>query len=816
MATLRRLNIVLAIQSKGFSKAIKGVEKDLDKLSRSLKSSGETITRYLTIPLLAAGTAVTKMSVDFDSSLDKIVGLVGVARSEVDVWRRQLLDLAPALGKSPKELADAMFFVTSAGNRGTQAMDVLIATAKAARAGLGETEIVADAVTSAINAYGKENLSAGKATGILVAAVREGKAEASSIAPVLGAVLPIAQNLGVGFDQVAASIASFTRIGLDASLAGTALRALLNQIKAPGEDAKKTLASVNLSAQQLRNSLREDGLIGTLTLLQESFKGNEEAMSRIFPNIRALTGVMALTGGNAKETQKIFKALSETTEADLDKAFKVAAEGNLTKLSSALANVQAAMIRFGDAIAPVVIPIIQKIGEFINRLSKRFENLTPRIKRAIVIVAGMAAALGPLILALGAVAGAIATVLGSIASLSAPGAIAGVFTSTLPVIAAVAAAIVSIGTALAAVVGIVRANWGQITAIVSKVYDDIRPVLQQMGIVAKDVWIDARNEIVATLKNLSVTVGGILTFIAQVWADHGKKITAIVVFVWNTIVEKIRNSIKIISTLVNALLPYIASTVGQLQNISNVIAKIFGSDTKIQATSEALKQVNTEVQKLPSGIEQVKAFMDKLPTTMKEFSSGWVEAENGVKRTNEQVNNLNNNTIDAAKELRNMYGVITKGDAEASMQKLLDDFTKLAQQGVNSQQLLSAFAPKLKEMRDAAKGYTDLKLPARFDEFSTVLESKSIFMVDSFAKSLGKGLPDASNKAQAAIATVGEKVSEAVVSATDRAIQAINAVVSRVQQLDGTTITINIDADTDELKRKIAEIGLSADTSGVY
>ncbi|BCV00221.1 MAG: hypothetical protein CM15mV33_840 [uncultured marine virus] len=63
---------------------------------------------------------------------------------------------ASETGRGPQELADAMFFIASAGLRGATAMEVLNASAKAAAIGLGQTKAVADAATSAVNAYGAE------------------------------------------------------------------------------------------------------------------------------------------------------------------------------------------------------------------------------------------------------------------------------------------------------------------------------------------------------------------------------------------------------------------------------------------------------------------------------------------------------------------------------------------------------------------------------------------------------------------------------------------------------------------------------------
>ena len=70
-----------------------------------------------TAPIALVAVAASKMHKDFESSMTKIISLVGVARDQVDVWGKEILRIAPALGKAPAELADALFFITSAGIR---------------------------------------------------------------------------------------------------------------------------------------------------------------------------------------------------------------------------------------------------------------------------------------------------------------------------------------------------------------------------------------------------------------------------------------------------------------------------------------------------------------------------------------------------------------------------------------------------------------------------------------------------------------------------------------------------------------------------
>src|SRR3546814_2246720 len=107
-----------------------------------------------------------------------------------------------------------------------------------------------------MNAYADQNISAADAVGILVAAVREGKAAAETIAPAIGKVLPVASEAGVQFHEIAAGIAAMTRLGLNAQESVTALRGVLNAINKPSKEAVATLNQIGLPLERDRKSTR--------------------------------------------------------------------------------------------------------------------------------------------------------------------------------------------------------------------------------------------------------------------------------------------------------------------------------------------------------------------------------------------------------------------------------------------------------------------------------------------------------------------------------------------------------------------------------
>lgn len=353
---------------------------------------GTAMSKAITVPVLAGGVAAVKLATDFQSSMAKIRGLVGASQAQVNTWSKQILDLAKTLPQSPKELADALYFVTSSGISGSKAMEVLKASARAAAAGLGSTADVADAVTSALNAYRGTGLSAARTTDILTGAVRLGKAEATDFAQSIGRVIPIASQMNVRFDEVSAAMASMTLTGLNAAEAATAVRRVLAEILHPSKEAMDTLLDLGFSIKKVRGYLAEHGLNATLLELKKRIGGNKDAMGKIFPNIRGLTGFLALTGKNAKQDTKIFRELAHTT-GDTNKAFKVASETAAFKFKSALSSLQVAAIQLGTTLLPVALGIVHAGIKIIEV----FSGLPSPVKNTILVMLGMAAVIGPIL-----------------------------------------------------------------------------------------------------------------------------------------------------------------------------------------------------------------------------------------------------------------------------------------------------------------------------------------------------------------------------------------------------------------------------------
>lgn len=359
--------------SSAMGSSIAGSAVPIRMMGDAMRQTASLIKYSVIGGFVNMGKAAMDASRQMEVSMSRIQGLVGISAVEVEKMKQSILELGGATTKSPLELADALYFITSSGFEGAAAMDILTESARAAAAGLGETQVIADALTSVISAYGEGTYDAAYAADILTVAVREGKAEADQFAPALGKVLPVAAAFGASFEDVSAGVAALSRTGSSAGTAAIYLRQVLSQLLKPSKQAADTMKSVGLSAESIRTQISEDGLLVALETLNTALGGNEyelasAGLAKVFGNVRALTAVYSLLGPNLQENREIFAEMTKSAGAAAD-AFEVAAETADAKFKAALAEVQAMMIRLGDQIMPVVADLVEFGGAILNGIN---------------------------------------------------------------------------------------------------------------------------------------------------------------------------------------------------------------------------------------------------------------------------------------------------------------------------------------------------------------------------------------------------------------------------------------------------------------
>ena len=400
---VKQLMVNIGAQTSGFSSGLK-------KAGSSLTSFGSKL-RSMTLPLMAVGTASTYLANTFDKNMTKIKTLVGDSEENLLLYEKNIKGVALRTGQSMNAVSDALFVVTSAGITGEKALRLLEQGSKASAVGMGSVKDITRATTGIMNAYAKSGMTANKAMDIFKKVVEKGNLEASELAPTLGKVVGTASAMGVSFEEVGASIATFTRLGVDSASAVTGLRSVLSGLTTPTAEAEDLLAKFGLSADELRDKLSTDGLAGTLEMLMEATGGEVDELSALFPNIRALTTVLATAGSQGEVYNEVLNAMHDSQNA-LNEAFEETAKSPSFKLQQAMNGINVSMTEIGSVILPMVASAIASISNVINKAVKAFTSLDGETQLLIGALTGVAIAL-PTIISLG---GTLLSVFGALMS----------------------------------------------------------------------------------------------------------------------------------------------------------------------------------------------------------------------------------------------------------------------------------------------------------------------------------------------------------------------------------------------------------------
>jgi hypothetical protein len=217
---------------------------------------------------------------------------------------------------------------------------------------------------------------------------------------------------------------------------------------------------MGLSSEELRQQIREEGLLSVLETLTDAFEDNEQGAEDVFGNIRALSGVMDLMGANAEDTRQIFDNMADSTGI-LDEAFEVVAGTSAFQMKKAMAELKLVFQELGVIILPF---LKQFVAEF-QKLTARFKELSPEQKEQVVRFLAIAAAIGPVLLIAGKLITSIGSIIKGVVGLSK----ALVFLATNPI----GLAILAIAALIAIGVAIFR-NWDAIKEKATEVWGAVK------------------------------------------------------------------------------------------------------------------------------------------------------------------------------------------------------------------------------------------------------------------------------------------------------------------------------------------------------
>lgn len=351
------------------------VRAKFDKLDKDLGGLKSKVSTALTgvavaggAALAGLGIAVTKFSTDsikefasFEQGMNEVFTLLpGITQETMDKMSKDVLNFSKEFGTLPEEVIPALYQAISAGVPPENVFDFLGTAQKAAIGGVTDLETSVDGISSVVNAYGEDVITASEASDLMFTAVKQGKTNVDELSKSLFNVTPTAASLGVKFGNVTAALASMTAQGVPTSVATTQLRQLLVELSKEGSAASETFKEI--SGQSFADFISAGGNVqGALQLMEEHAAGANLNVSDLFGSVEAGNAALALTGGG---TETFTKNLAEMEESG--GAAATAFEQMDTGIGRAGERAQALWstikIGVGDALEPLISSLIE-IGE---------------------------------------------------------------------------------------------------------------------------------------------------------------------------------------------------------------------------------------------------------------------------------------------------------------------------------------------------------------------------------------------------------------------------------------------------------------------
>ena len=403
------MNIILGVVNTGLYKGLSAASARVSKFAGKMKAVGATITSSFTMPFALVAGASVKMAMDFEKSMTKIQTLVLGSGQDMDAYAQSVKNISSVTAVAATETAEGLYFLTSAGLRGVNALETLTTVNKGVAIGLGESTDLAKVAAAAQNAYGSEVITATAAIDKFGMAVRTGMFESSELAESLGTQVGMAAELGISFDELLANISTYTKTTGDARSATTGFGGVMMAFAKETGKGKTALDQVNMSYDGLRSMLQDQGLQATLFQMKDAFAANGVEMTEFFGKSQAVKNIMGVLGTQGENYKTILDDMSTSAGFTAD-AFDVLSSTPGFQIEKSLNQIKLSFQEIGDIIMPTISGIINGISNVIGWFGK----LDQGTKNWALAIAGVLALAGPLISFFGFLAGVIGFIMSPI------------------------------------------------------------------------------------------------------------------------------------------------------------------------------------------------------------------------------------------------------------------------------------------------------------------------------------------------------------------------------------------------------------------
>ena len=584
--------------------------KKLENMGNTMTSVGTSLTKNVTAPVVALGTAAVKTTADFDAQMSKVQAISGATGEQFDDLRDKAREMGAKTKFSAMEAGEAFEYMAMAGWKTDDMLEGIEGIMSLAAASGEDLATTSDIVTDALTAFGLSAKDSGHFADILAAASSNANTNVAMLGESFKYAAPVAGALGVSAEDTSLALGLMANAGIKASQAGTVLRTGLSNLVKPTKQMQTYMDKYNISL--VENNDGSINLRATMIDLREKMGSLSEseqaaAASAIFGK-EAMSGWLALINASDADFDKLTAAIDncDGSAEQMAATMQDNLAGQITILKSAL---QELMIQIGDALMPIIKKIVAHLQSFVERLQQMDEGT----RNTVLQIAAFVAAIGPLLMIIGKLTTSVGQGMQAISSMG-KGILTFVNQAKLGVGAGgqLASAIAAIGPAGWAVIAVVAALAAAFVNL-WKNNEEFRDKTIAVWETVKAKFAEAAQKITDAINSLGFSFEGLGEAIKAAWD-----------WLCNALEPLVSGVIQNLSTIVMGLVDVV---VGLVQTITGIIKGFKDGDWSLLL--EGLKTIWNGVWSVLTS--PVKAVIDAIGGYLEKFGTSWEEVWTSIK-----------------------------------------------------------------------------------------------------------------------------------------------------------------------------------------
>ncbi|WP_139008855.1 phage tail tape measure protein [Lactococcus lactis] len=542
-------------------------------------STGKTLTKAVTLPIVGIGVAAAKIGGDFESQMSRVKAISGATGSSFDELRQQAIDLGAKTAFSAKESAAGMENLASAGFDSKEIMKAMPGLLDLAAVSGGDVALASENAATALRGFNIDAGQSGHVADVFARAAADTNAEVGDMGEAMKYIAPVASSMGLSLEETAATIGIMSDAGIKGSQAGTTLRGALSRIAKPTDEMKSKMDELGLSFYDSEGKMKP--LKDQVGMLKNAFKGltpeqKQNALVTLYGQ-ESLSGMMALIDKGPDKLGKLTDSLKNSDGA-ADKMAKTMQDNMNSSLEQMMGAFESAAI----VVQKVLAPAVRKVADAVSGLVDKFVSAPEPVQRMIVIVGLIVAAIGPLLVVFGQAVVILQRVkVGFLALRSGLALIGSSFTAiSLPVLGIIAAiaAVIAIGI-------LVYKNWDKISKFGKEVWANVKKFASDAAEAIKEKWGDITQWFSNTWNNLKNGAKGLwdgtiqgakdaVDSVKNAWngikewfANLWKGTTSSLASAWNSVTTTLAPFVETIKSIFQPILEFFSGLWGQVQTI---------------------------------------------------------------------------------------------------------------------------------------------------------------------------------------------------------------------------------------------------------